>query len=147
MKNGRVTYTRTDPTLADGLAVSLVGVNSFATAAPLVDKTVCVSEEYIAIAILRLLEMEKAVVEGAGACGLAAVLQGLVPELKGKKVAIPICGGNIDTSILGRVLERALVADSRLIKFWVTISDRPGSWTFHDFLYLNIILSYWFKMF
>jgi len=133
MKNGKVTYTRTDPTLADGLAVSLVGVNSFATAAPLVDKTVCVSEEYIAIAILRLLEMEKAVVEGAGACGLAAVLQGLVPELKGKKVAIPICGGNIDTSILGRVLERALVADSRLIKFWVTISDRPGSGRFYIF--------------
>jgi threonine dehydratase len=59
--------------------------------------------------------------------GLAACLQGLLPELKGKKVVIPICGGNIDTSILGRVLERALVADSRLIKCWVTVSDRPGS--------------------
>ena len=54
-------------------------------------------------------------------------MQGLLPELKGKKVVIPICGGNIDTSILGRVLERALVADSRLIKCWVTVSDRPGS--------------------
>jgi threonine dehydratase len=86
-----------------------------------------VSEEFIAISILRLLELEKAVVEGAGATGLAAVLQGLLPELKGKRVVIPICGGNIDTSILGRVLERALVADSRLIKIWVTISDRPGS--------------------
>ena len=60
--------------------------------------------------------------KGAGAVGFAAVLQGLLPELKGKKVVIPICGGNIDTSILGRVLERALVADSRLIKLWVTIS-------------------------
>ena len=59
---------------------------------------------------------------GAGAVGFAAVLQGLLPELKGKKVVIPVCGGNIDTSILGRVLERALVADSRLIKLWVTIS-------------------------
>lgn len=55
----------------------------------------CVSEEYIAIAILRLLELEKAVVEGAGATGFAAVLEGLVPELKGKKVVIPITGGNI----------------------------------------------------
>lgn len=127
MINGQVTFTKSESTLADGLAVSNIGVNSFATAAPLVDKAVAVSEEYIAIAILRLLEMEKAVVEGAGACGLAAVLEGLVPELKGKKVVIPICGGNIDTSILGRVLERALVADSRLIKLWVTISDRPGS--------------------
>jgi threonine dehydratase len=50
-----------------------------------------------------------------------------VPELKGKKVVIPLCGGNIDTSILGRVVERALVADGRLIKLWVTISDRRGS--------------------
>ena len=57
------------------------------------------SEEYIAIAILRLLELEKAVVEGAGATGFAAVLQGLLPELKGKKVVIPVCGGNIDVNI------------------------------------------------
>jgi threonine dehydratase len=70
MLHGRPTYTKSDPTLADGLAVSMVGVNSFATAAPLVDKTVTVLEEYIAIAILRLLELEKAVVEGAGACGM-----------------------------------------------------------------------------
>ncbi len=86
-----------------------------------------VSESFIAIAILRLLELERAVVEGAGATGLACVLQGLLPELKGKKVVIPLCGGNIDTSILGRVVERALVADGRLMKLWVTISDRPGS--------------------
>ena len=127
MKNGRPTLTKTEPTLADGLAVPLIGFNSFATAAPYVDKTVLVSEQYIAIAILKLLELEKAVVEGAGACGLACVLQGLLPELKGKKVVIPVCGANIDTSILGRVLERALVAEGRLLKLWVTISDRPGS--------------------
>lgn len=71
--------------------------------------------------------MEKAVVEGAGAVGFAAVLQGLLPELKGKKVVIPLCGGNIDTTVLGRVLERALVIDSRLVKMLVTISDRAGS--------------------
>jgi threonine dehydratase len=87
---------------------------------------VIVPEEYINIAILRLLELEKAVVEGAGAIGFAAVLAGLLPELKGKKVIIPLCGGNIDTTVLGRVLERALVIDSRLIKMLVTISDRPG---------------------
>jgi threonine dehydratase len=64
MIKGEPTYTPCDSTLADGLAVSMVGVNSFATARPLVDKSVQVSEEYIAIAILRLLELEKAVVEG-----------------------------------------------------------------------------------
>lgn len=52
---------------------------------------------------------------------------GFITRIEGKKVVIPICGGNIDTTILGRVLERALVADSRLIKVWITISDRPGS--------------------
>lgn len=102
-------------------------VTAFHTAKSLVDKTVVVKEEYISIAILRLLELEKAVVEGAGAVAFAAVLQGLVPELKGKKVIIPLCGGNIDTTVLGRVLERALVNDSRIIKMLVTISDRQGS--------------------
>ncbi|CAF0981816.1 unnamed protein product [Rotaria magnacalcarata] len=126
-KAGRPVFTECLSTLADGLAVSLVGANAFATAAPLVDKVVSVSEEYIAIAILRLVEMEKAVVEGAGAAGLAAILQGLLPELKGKKVVIPLCGGNIDTTVLGRVLERGLVADKRLVKVWLTVSDRPGS--------------------
>ncbi|CAF1560083.1 unnamed protein product, partial [Adineta steineri] len=84
-KAGHPVFTECQSTLADGLAVPLIGANAYATAAPLVDKVVCVSEEYIAIAILRLVEMEKAVVEGAGATGLAAVLQGLLPELKGKK--------------------------------------------------------------
>jgi predicted amino acid-binding ACT domain protein len=87
---------------------------------------VTVSEEWIAIAILRLVEMEKAVVEGGGASGVAAVLAGLVPELAGKKVVIPLCGGNIDTTILGRCLDRGLAADGRLVKFSVTVSDRPG---------------------
>ncbi|CAF3950978.1 unnamed protein product [Adineta steineri] len=126
-KAGHPVFTECQSTLADGLAVPLIGANAYATAAPLVDKVVCVSEEYIAIAILRLVEMEKAVVEGAGATGLAAVLQGLLPELKGKKVVIPLCGGNIDTTVLGRVLERGLVADKRLLKVWLTVSDRPGS--------------------
>lgn len=126
LKVGKPVFTAAQPTLADGLAVPVVGVNAFATAAPLVDKTLVVNEEFIALAILRLIEMEKAVVEGAGAIGLAAVLANLAPELKGKKVVIPLCGGNIDTSILGRCLERGLVADGRLCRFLVTISDRPG---------------------
>ncbi|KAK9504478.1 hypothetical protein O3M35_010801 [Rhynocoris fuscipes] len=113
-------------TLADGLAVPTVGYNAFATAAPLIDKMVVVKEEWIAIAILRLVELEKCVVEGAGASGLAAILAGQLPELKGKKVVLPLCGGNIDTTILGRCLERGLAVDGRLIKFCVTVSDRPG---------------------
>ncbi|XP_071840673.1 L-threonine ammonia-lyase-like isoform X2 [Apostichopus japonicus] len=126
MKAGHPTYTKSAPTLADGLAVPVVGVNAFATARDIVDKVVTVSEDLIAVAILRLIEVEKAVVEGAGACSLAALLSDKLPELKGKKVAIPLCGGNIDTTVLGRVLERGLAADGRLCRFVVTVSDRPG---------------------
>ncbi|CAK9813422.1 L-threonine ammonia-lyase [Anthophora quadrimaculata] len=125
-KAARPTYTPIDSTLADGLAVPMVGYNAFATANPLIDKLVVVKEEWIAIAILKLVENEKCIVEGAGATGLAAILAGQLDELKGKRVVLPLCGGNIDTTILGRCLERGLAAEGRLLKFTVTVSDRPG---------------------
>ncbi|XP_052776743.1 L-threonine ammonia-lyase-like [Mya arenaria] len=127
MKAGKPVYTELHSTLADGLAVPTVGVNAFETAKHLIDRMIVVKEENIALAILRLLEMEKAVVEGAGATGLAAIVEGLVPELAGKKVVVALCGGNIDTTALGRVIERGLAADGRLQRFVVTVSDRPGS--------------------
>ncbi|XP_033185810.2 serine racemase isoform X1 [Bombus vancouverensis nearcticus] len=125
-KADRPTYTRIDSTLADGLAVPKVGYNAFATANPLIDELVVVKEEWIAIAILKLVENEKCIVEGAGATGLAAILAGQLEELKGKRVVLLLCGGNIDTTILGRCLERGLAAEGRLLKFTVTVSDRPG---------------------
>uniref|UniRef100_A0A0A9XU89 L-serine deaminase n=2 Tax=Lygus hesperus TaxID=30085 RepID=A0A0A9XU89_LYGHE len=126
LKTGKPTEVPILSTLADGLAVPLVGYNAYATASSLIDKMVVVNEEWIAIAILRLVEHEKCVVEGAGASGLAAILAGQLDELKGKRVVIPLCGGNIDTTILGRCLERGLAVDGRLLKFCVTVSDRPG---------------------
>lgn len=126
LEAGRPVMVNSTVSLADGLAVPKVGYNAFATAQPLVDKVVCVSEKYIALAILRLVEIEKAVVEGSGAIGIAAMLEGLLPELKGKKVCTVLCGGNIDTTILGRCLERGLAADSRLVQFAVVVKDAPG---------------------
>jgi threonine dehydratase len=123
---GRPVTVAMTPTLADGLAVPQVGDNAFGIARDLVDRTVLVRERDLALAVLRLVELEKAVVEGAGAAPLAACLAGLLPELKGKKVVLPLCGGNIDTTILGRVLERGLAHDGRLCRFSATISDRPG---------------------
>jgi len=114
------------PTIADGLAVATVGVNSYKTCAHLVDKWVAVSENYIAIAILRLVEQEKMVCEGAGASPLAAIMSGQLDEFKGKKLVLVLSGGNIDTSVLGRCLERGLAAEARLVKFNVIVSDRPG---------------------
>ena len=126
LQAGRPVRVETKPTLADGLAVPQVGANAFALARHLVDRTVVVSEREIALAILRLIELEKAVVEGAGAAPLAACLARLLPDLKGKNVVLPLCGGNIDTTILGTVLERGLAHDGRLCRFSTTISDRPG---------------------
>ncbi|XP_023934762.2 L-threonine ammonia-lyase [Bicyclus anynana] len=113
-------------TLADGLAVPTVGYNAFLTVKPLIDQMITVNEDWIARAILHLVEQEKYVVEGGGAVGVAAIMAGLVPELAGKKVVCILSGGNIDTTILGRCLERGLAAEHRLVKFKVTVSDRPG---------------------
>uniref|UniRef100_A0A1I8PCQ1 L-serine deaminase n=1 Tax=Stomoxys calcitrans TaxID=35570 RepID=A0A1I8PCQ1_STOCA len=126
MENNAPIYTPIKNTLADGLAVPKVGYNAYVTALPLIDKMVVVKEEWIALAILRLVEEEKCVVEGAGASGLAAILAGQLPELKGKKVVVLLCGGNIDTTVFGRCLERGLAAEGRLVKFNVELTDRPG---------------------
>lgn len=113
-------------TVADGLAVPRVGGNAFEIARKVVDRVVTVEEKSIALAILRLIELEKSVVEGAGATGLAACMAGAIPEITGKRVALPLCGGNIDTSVLGTILERGLVVDGRLHRFAVRILNRPG---------------------
>jgi threonine dehydratase len=105
-----------------------IGPTSFAVAKRFVDYTCAVSEKMIALAMLRLIEMDKLVVEGGGAAALAAILPGgpLFGKFKDKKVCVLLCGGNIDTTVLGRVIDRGLAADSRLIRFAATVSDRPG---------------------
>jgi threonine dehydratase len=72
------------------------------------------------------MELEKAVVEGAGAAPLAVFLAGLAPELAKQKVVLLLCGGNIDLNTLDRVIERGLASEGRLYRFTATISDRPG---------------------
>ena len=114
------------PTLADGLAVALLGTRPFETLKQVVDDVVTVDEAAIALAILRLIELEKSVVEGAGAAPLAAFLAGKLDSLKGKRVVLALCGGNIDLTMLDRVIEVGLVADGRLTRFTVSIADRPG---------------------
>ncbi|HEY8994069.1 MAG TPA: threonine ammonia-lyase [Lacunisphaera sp.] len=113
-------------TLADGLAVLRVGDNAFRLARARLNRVVRVSEDWIALAILRMIELEKIVVEGAAAAPLAALMAGLLPELAGKKVILTVGGGNIDPTILSRVIEKGLVRDGRLTRFTVSISDRPG---------------------
>lgn len=113
-------------TLADGLATLTVGSNAFELARELVDEVVTVSEDWIALAILRMLELEKTVVEGAAATPLAAMMSGQLAKLAWKRVALVVGGGNIDPAILSRVIEKGLVHDGRLTRFTARISDRPG---------------------
>lgn len=126
LKAGKPVSIPRAPTLADGLAVLRVGDHAFELARPRLDKVVRVSEDWIALAILRMLELEKTVVEGAAAAPLAAMMAGVLPELSGKRVALVVCGGNIDPAILSRVIEKGLVHDGRLTRFTAKISDRPG---------------------
>ena len=125
LRNGAPKRIVMDPTLADGLAVPEVGARAFALARPVVDRLVAVDEDLISLAILRLVEMQHGVVEGAGASPLAALLSGEL-QLRGKKVVLLLCGGNIDPLVLARVIEHSLAVDGRLVQFSATISDRPG---------------------
>jgi threonine dehydratase len=123
---GRPVPVPLPPTLADGLAVAQIGARPFEVLRRVVDRVVTVDEASIALAVLRLVELEKSVVEGAGATPLAAFLAGKLPELAGRRVVLTLCGGNIDLTMLDRVMETGLVADGRLTRFAVSISDRPG---------------------
>ena len=126
LEAGRPTLSPRRATLADGLATLTVGANAFELARRCVDEVVTVSEDWIALAILRMLELEKTVVEGAAAAPLAAMMAGKLPKLAGKRVALIVGGGNIDPAILSRVIEKGLVHDGRLTRFTARISDRPG---------------------
>jgi threonine dehydratase len=125
----------TQPTLADGLAVSRAGALAVEIAAPRLNRIVTVTEAELALAVVRLMELEKSVVEGAGAAPLAALFNDKLPTLAGKKVVLILCGGNIDLTILSRLIDAALVADGRLARFTAEINDRPGGLaTFASFL-------------
>ncbi len=126
IEQGRPVPAFDGPTLADGLAVPQVGDRAFAIARDRVDALVTVSEADISLAILRLVELEKGVVEGAGAVPLAAFLSGKLQALRGKRVALLLCGGNIDPMVLSRVIEHGVAVDGRLTEFTAVISDRPG---------------------
>ena len=126
LKAGHPVRVARHATLADGLATLTVGERSFGIIQRNVDRVVKVEEKWISLAILRMLELEKTVVEGAAAVPLAAMMSGRIKGLAGKRVALVVGGGNIDPVVLGRVIEKGLVHDGRLTRFRVTISDRPG---------------------
>ena len=113
-------------TLAEGIAVKIPGAFTSEVIRDLVDEIVLVSEAELETAVSLLLQIEKTVVEGAGAAGLAAVMAN--PEIfAGKNVGIVLCGGNIDTRLLANVLLRDLARSGRLARLRLTLQDRPGA--------------------
>jgi threonine dehydratase len=113
-------------TIAEGIAVKDVGNIAFEIIKKLVEEVLVVKEETIERAVVALIEIEKTVAEGAGAASLAALLEHH-SLFAGKRVGIPISGGNIDSRVLASVLMRGLVRDSRLVRLRVTMPDISGS--------------------
>ena len=112
-------------TVADGIAVKEPGELTFETCSKYVDEIVTVSEDEICAAILKLIESEKMVAEGAGAASVAAVMFNKVP-VKGKKTVCIVSGGNIDVTILNRVINRGLAKSGRLCTLDMQLDDQPG---------------------
>jgi threonine dehydratase len=113
-------------TIADGIAVRRAGDITFPLVQKYVDDVVTVDDEEIANAILLMLEKEKTLTEGAGAVATAAVLQKKI-GMEGKKVGVLVGGGNIDVSLLSRIIERGLVKDGRLVRLRIHLPDHPGA--------------------
>ena len=113
-------------TIADGIAVKSPGELTLPVIRELVDDVLLVSEDDIEQAILMLLEIEKTVVEGAGAAGLAALMKH-AERFKGKRVGLILCGGNIEPLVLAEIIERGMVKSGRLARLRLDVRDVPGA--------------------
>ncbi len=112
-------------TIADGIAVKEPGVNTFEICSKYVDEIVTVTDDEISTAILTLIEQQKLITEGAGAVSVAAALFNKLP-IKGKKVVCLLSGGNIDVTILSRVIKRGLLTSGRSCSLKIELVDKPG---------------------
>jgi len=125
-EQGHPVMIESSETIADGIAVKRIGDITFPLMERYVDDLFEVEEEEIASAVLMLLERQKTVVEGAGAVGLAALLNGRVPVRPGENVAVILTGGNIDITRVSRIIDRGMVVDGRAARLLVRGRDRPG---------------------
>ena len=125
VKNGKKERLDSVSTIADGIAVKEPGDNTYELVSKYVDDIVTVTEGEISSAILALIEQHKLIAEGAGAVAVAAVMFDKVP-VKGKKVVALVSGGNIDVTILSRVIKRGLLMSGRNHTLCIELSDKPG---------------------
>ncbi len=128
LHDGKIERLESVATLADGIAVKEPGSNTFEICSKYVDDVVTVTEDEISCAILSLIEQQKLIAEGAGAVSVAAVMFNKVP-VKGKKVVCLVSGGNIDVTILNKVIRRGLVKSGRASLLTIELVDKPGQLT------------------
>ncbi|MBQ8614723.1 MAG: threonine ammonia-lyase [Ruminiclostridium sp.] len=125
VKGGKIERLESVSTIADGIAVKEPGVNTFEYCSEYVDEIVTVTDDEISAAILALIEQQKLISEGAGATAVAAAMFNKVP-VKGKNVVCLVSGGNIDVTILSRVIKRGLLMSGRSYSLIVELIDKPG---------------------
>ncbi len=126
INKGEIIELKSVSTIADGIAVKKPGNLTFEMCKKYLDGVVTVTEDEIATAILTLMETQKTVAEGAGATSVAAAMFHKVPELKGKNIVCVISGGNIDVSILSRVITKGLTKTGRITEIQTKVLDKPG---------------------
>jgi threonine dehydratase len=124
---GKPTPVTARKSIADGISVKEVGRLPFAVMERFVDDIVTVEEEQIAAAVLDLLERKKILAEGSGAVPLAALVSGVLPSLRDRVVVLVVSGGNVDSHLLGRILNQGLFRSGRILKFSVVLEDVPGA--------------------
>ncbi len=125
IKQGKIVKLDSVSTVADGIQVKEPGEHTFEYIKKYVDDIVTVNDDEISSAILRLIETQKMIAEGAGAAALAAVMFDKLP-VKGKKVVCIVSGGNIDVTILSRVIKRGLLMTGRQQTVCIELQDKPG---------------------
>ena len=126
LRDGKIECLEKVSTIADGIAVKQPGENTFEICKTYVDEVVTVKEDEISSAILALIEQQKMIAEGAGAVSVAAVMFDKIPNLAGKKVVCVVSGGNIDVTILSRVIKRGLLTSGRSCNLCIELLDKPG---------------------
>lgn len=126
LKNMQIERLDSVSTIADGIAVKEPGKNTFELVYKYVDGVYTVTEDEISCAILSLIEQHKLIAEGAGAVPVAAVMFDKIPAIKGKKVVCLVSGGNVDVTILSRVIRRGLVKSGRASLLNIELVDKPG---------------------
>lgn len=137
LNRGNIEMLDAVSTIADGIAVKQPGENTFELCSKYVDEIITVTEGEISSAILALIEQHKMIAEGAGAVSVAAAMFDKIP-MKNKNIVCVVSGGNIDVTILSRVIERGLLTSGRTCNLCIELMDKPGQLQMVSTIFANL---------